>query len=265
MFHLFKKKKKKHIIEKENLENDKIANFSDINLEVYVRKLIKKEDGDIFLSDTYNIKELNFLSWPLIDIRGIENMPNVESLNLYYSRITNITYLKYLNNLKELNLSWIDSLSELRSISELKHLEKLTVSYSPRINDFSIIRFIKSLKYLDFSENRLNIADYIKELLHLETLILSKNNLSSIDLKENIKIKYLDLSANKISKISFLSNLTELEYLDLSVNSIEDISSLNNLSKLKKLDLRGNNLNYKNEINKNTLSYLKSINCKIKK
>ena len=74
LFNLFKKKKTEIIfekVEKAEIENDQVITFEDINLEVYIRKTIEKETGDIFKSDVYNIKKLNFKGWPLISIRGI--------------------------------------------------------------------------------------------------------------------------------------------------------------------------------------------------
>lgn len=265
MFKIFRKKENVNKIEKATIENDKIISFGDINLEVYIRKLIKKESGDIYLSDVYNIKKLDFLGWPLIDIRGIQYMTNLVSLNLYYSRMGNISFLSYLENLKKLNLSWGDSLSEIKSIKNLKKLEELIISYSPRISNFSEIRFIISLKVLDLSENRLNNLDFIKELINLEKCCFSKNNLEIIDLSYNKKLKDIDISANNIKNINSLEKLIEIEYLDLSVNKIENIRVLKNLKNLKTIDLRGNNINYKDLSNKTSLDFLKSINCKIKR
>ncbi|MCR5203457.1 MAG: hypothetical protein K6E47_00195 [Lachnospiraceae bacterium] len=86
-------------------------------------------------------------------------------------------------------------------------------------------RDISSLKGIEFFPNLYGIDCYF-------------NDIKSVDLSKNTKLKYIDLSDNYISSIN-LSNNTKLEFVDLSENCISTIN-LNNNTNLVYLNLADN-------------------------
>ena len=86
--------------------------------------------------------------------------------------------------------------------------------------------------------------------------------MSNIDLLKGLsdKIKELDLSGNKITKIpeGFFDNMTNLEYVDLNSNHIKALpeNTFKNTKKLNWINIRANNLT---EIKKDTLSGLDKL------
>lgn len=78
----------------------------------------------------------------------------------------------------------------------------------------------------------------------LNTIILANNNIKSIIIPKMSKLKYLDLSGNKMKKIEGdFADLPNLEYLILSNMNLKSIpQSIAKLTKLNLLDIRGNNI-----------------------
>ena len=97
--------------------------------------------------------------------------------------------------------------------------------------------------FLDFDGMGLTTADIfpLQYMTHLETLILSDNNITSITpLADLTTLTDLWLADNNISDITPLAGLVNLESLGLSQNQITDISALADLSNLEHLSLFGN-------------------------
>lgn len=261
IFNIFKKKQDNFNTKykKEILDNDYEVNFEDINLEIYIKKIVENNIDKIFLSDIYNISKLDFRSWPLISIKGIQHLVNLQILNLYGSKMNNISYLGELNNLEELNISWADNISEINTLKKLKKLKSLKAFYSSGIKDFSPIESIITLEKLDISQNTLSRGDFLKSLINLNDLSISKNNLTDINFLENcLKLEILDISGNNITNIEILSKFKNLVKLDISANNITNIDSLLTLPNLKYLDLRGNDI-----IDNKAILKLKENRCKL--
>lgn len=258
--------KKKEIELKERKKEGNPIEFEDINLEVYLRKLTGIKEGTLYEDDLAGIKKLDFKGWPLISIRGIQYVCDLEELNLYQSKMNNLSFLKKLVKLKKLDLSWSDSISEIESLSGLTDMEDLRISYSSGLKNFYPINNMKKLKILDLSENFLYDNTFMSSIDWIEEINLSKNNLTEYKVeKENLKLRSLDISANHLSNIEFLRKIPDLIHLDISVNKITDLEPLLCLTKLEYLDMRGNKIDFSNKRNKDVLLFLKDIKCKIKK
>lgn len=99
---------------------------------------------------------------------------------------------------------------------------------------------------LDLSEklsNDSSIALGIKYLRNLETLSLSRNELTDISFVDSLKsLKTIDLSHNNIEDISALNGLINLESINLSYNNIINVSTLRRHQNILDLDLSHNNI-----------------------
>jgi Leucine-rich repeat (LRR) protein len=87
----------------------------------------------------------------------------------------------------------------------------------------------------------INNSDNLKDLTNIN---LSYNKISDISsLKQLTNIQFLDLESNQIEDISSLRESKNLQKLFLSDNRINDISALNSLEKLQVLHLSNNHIN----------------------
>lgn len=142
---------------------------------------------------------------------------------------------------------------ELESITNLDFSNDNTL-------DTSILRYTPNLTYLDISSCNLDDLDtfYLQTLNSLETLIISNNDITNLEIIKNLKsLKLLNISGNNITDLSFLDQLVDLIALNasslpsvftskintlslISGNKIVDVSPLANLVNLECLNLSGN-------------------------
>jgi len=66
-----------------------------------------------------------------------------------------------------------------------------------------------------------------------------ENQISSIELKNHDKIKFLSLNKNQLKNLEGVERLSNLEVLLLADNAITSLRGLKNMPNLKKLDLSG--------------------------
>ena len=104
----------------------------------------------------------------LTDISGIKLFKNLEYL--HFNKIKNISVLKYLVNLKELNIGD----NEIKDIRVLKNLINLKWLYinNNKVSDISVLKYLNKLKYLDlrYLELESDLFKYIKNLNNLKDL-----------------------------------------------------------------------------------------------
>ncbi|MGL5347697.1 MAG: leucine-rich repeat domain-containing protein [Peptostreptococcaceae bacterium] len=88
----------------EKLENlDEVVNIDDISLKNAIKKSLGLKSDAITVGDMKKVKSLNFEDdMYLQNLRGLEHATNLESLNLNYNEVTDISPLKNLVNLKEI-------------------------------------------------------------------------------------------------------------------------------------------------------------------
>jgi Leucine-rich repeat (LRR) protein len=127
----------------------------------------------------------------------------------------------------------------------INNLERLSLSFN-FINELNgCLKVLKSLKFLDFSANKIEFLtnDEMEGMMSLTFLDLSKNPLKQIELNQLINLKNLKLSnVNSSSIISLnFSLFAQLEELDLSDNILSNKIDFEQLKNLKKLNLRNTN------------------------
>lgn len=172
------------------------------------------------------------------ELHEIEKLIRLEINELNNQVLTQIDLepLKILFNLTELIIP-------NQNVSELKNAEKL-----------------KSLLYLDLSQNPISDMETLFKLKNIETLILRNCPIISTEGFEFlVDLKNLDISGTKISKIKHFYTLQKLENLDISNTKIKGIDMLLENKNLKKLTCFNTALNPK-KIKK---FQEKAINCEI--
>ncbi|SHK08553.1 Leucine Rich repeat-containing protein [Hathewaya proteolytica DSM 3090] len=212
-----------------------------------------------------------------------EDLLQVTELSLAYSLSgnSNITDLKYLENLSDLDLSFCGARFDLTPLKGLVKLTKLNL-YGNAIDDISPLESLTQLKALNLACNQLTSIEPLRNLVNLTKLKLTSNltkdysptkayykNLVEKDFEwnpdegqgEDRVIKFTDANLEKsirktIDKkqgdihLSEVVNLKELSVLGLGVTSL---SGIENLTGLEKLSL------WANQIEDSQLKYLKNL------
>ncbi len=211
-----------------------------------------------------NIKEL------VVPQSGIATIPsavrflkNLETIELQYNKITDITPLYGCVNIKVLNLE--GNRIENIDLSVFPKLEELNLSFTGlnvmpeftgnplikriylrgnNIKAVTSIEGVDSLSYIDLAGNRLQSLDIIGAFTmsndEVSTLDISYNNISDIGFTKNISgLKSLNAAYNVIS--NGISDIPpSLERLDISHNGIKEGQGLSGIIGIKYLDISQN-------------------------
>lgn len=121
------------------------------------------------------------------------------------------------------NLEWLDL-----SSNEISKIER--VNYNPY------------LKYLNLNCNKIKKIENVVFNKSLTHLCLSNNCISQIENLDDMWLEELDLSENRISKITGLTKLKVLQKLNLSKNNIVRLNGLQTISSLRFLNLSLNSV-----------------------
>ncbi len=133
------------------------------------------------------------------------------------------------------------------AISFLTSLKKLICRGNPpekfSINEMELPPSLKSLTYLDLSNNQISEINDLDSLAALTILDLSGNQIKEIRGLDSLgTLNELDLSRNQITEIKGLNSLTALTLLNLSFNQITEIKGLDSFTSLTRLNLAANQI-----------------------
>jgi Leucine-rich repeat (LRR) protein len=123
---------------------------------------------------------------------------------------------------------------------EIRCIELFLLLFTPSIPQ---LQFFPNLVVLKLYHAGLTEIKYLDNLVHLEQLFLSENDISEIQGLDNLeKLRELYLHNNQISKMANLKKLKNLEVLWLSRNKITKIEQLEYLPKLRSFWIAGNQI-----------------------
>ena len=226
---------------------DHVMDWQDENLETFMRETTGIMDGDIMLSDVWELRSLE------MEAKNASTITNISAL----SELTNLTVLELPCGLQDIsplrsltNLQYLylenNQISDFSALSNLTNLRSLTL-YNNQISDISALSSalsgLTNLKRLNLSINQISDISALSGLVSLEQLQLGSNQISDISALSSLSnLKRLDLYSNQISDISALSGLINLEQLYLNSNQISDINALSGLTKVTFLDLKENQI-----------------------
>lgn len=256
---------------------EKPENIKNVVFHLFSRNR-KMDDHTKHFKNLKNLKKvIIWVYWTEYEKRAMNilNFDNFVNLNIEYLEIINYTLLdqelislsKVLKNQKitvlKLERNMIDEFKHLcdgiENSRSLTHLSILKNNVKDQEELFRSINCSKSLKYVNLSQNVINMKAFAKELINnssLKELNLSDNNLTTSDAKllgnlvKSMKLKKLNLSFNKISSgiidlLNEIKNHQYLENLEVPFNKISKEGAVFNEfllqnQKIKKLNLAGN-------------------------
>ena len=162
------------------VENLTIQNFNDkdcsrlLNFKNVKKLFIETEKKCKSLSHIEELKQLEYLTVIAKheSIQGIQKLDNLINLGLCDFKIQNLNELKQLKNLKTLFIS-IKSLNDISALSGLENLEAITFDGCWSMEDFSPLKKLKKLRFLEITDSKkLQSIEFVKQLTNLEQLTL---------------------------------------------------------------------------------------------
>jgi len=215
----------------ENLDLADNRNISDYSLVFTLTKLEELFLGGIEVFGSTNLS----------DVSQISNLPNLRTLDLSSSAITNFSEISKLTNLTILNIS-NNQIANTSFLSPLVNLESLLVS-NANISSLDITSTMPNLELLDISKNNISDISAISGMVNIRALFFDENNISDISvLATKTNINQLGLGNNTITDFSAVSNLNLLQVLRAENSGLDNIDFLIGLNELVRLRLQDNNI-----------------------
>jgi GTPase SAR1 family protein len=165
----------------------------------------------------------------------------LQQLILIANQITEIKNLEQLNQLTSLDLS-VNKITEIKNLEQLKALTSLGLGGN-QITEIKNLEQLKKLTSLKLSGNQITGIKNLEQLNQLTSLDLSYNQITEIKNLEQLKeLTSFDIIYNQITEIKNLEQLNQLTSLNLSYNQITEIKNLEQLNQLTSLDLCNNRI-----------------------
>lgn len=173
------------------------------------------------------------------DLSQLARLPNLRTLDLSHTKLSNISGLAGLTQLTNLNLGF-NSITNISALAGMTQLQTLNLSFNT-ISDISALSGMNDLQALYLDANNLTNISALSNKPALTKLYLDANQLASITpLASSPNLTELGLSHNQLSTITTLSGMSALQVLALDSNNLSTVSALSGLSRLQTLYLRGN-------------------------
>ena len=114
--------------------------------------------------------ELDLSDYDIIDLKGIENCININSLNLSVNKIYRINQLSGLTRLEYLYIAEND-IEDIDGLRDLKNLRELDISFN-EVEDISVLRELINLEYVNLIGNPVKDVNIIDELVKRAVIVI---------------------------------------------------------------------------------------------
>ena len=226
------------------------ASIADAGLAAAIREELGLADtATITQSHLEKITELNAFDRSISSIAGLEKAINLKKINLSGNWITDLTPLKNLTKLTQLNVSrnliksgdtTVSALTKKGvAVDSSNQRAIVTDSTAVSVPDAQLASAIREELGLTSGQTITRAA--LSKLTTLAPLNTPVQNLTGLEYAVNLEV--LALPRGNIQDLTPLKGLTRLWSVDLSENSIDDISPLKNLPQLKAVLIQSNFIN----------------------
>lgn len=193
------------------------VDFEDANFKAYcVENFDTDGDDEISLDEAAVVTCINVNSKGLSSLAGIENFPNLTSLNCSNNQLTNIDLS---NNLNLETLSC--NSNQLSGLDVSKNIKLLDLSCNNNMISSLDISNNTNLKNLSCGSNLLDELDVSKNTA-LTSLSCQENQLTNLDVSNNTVLTSLVCADNQLTSLDVSIN-TNLSTLDCSRNQLTEI------------------------------------------
>ncbi|PEJ79349.1 hypothetical protein COL77_22445 [Bacillus wiedmannii] len=220
---------------------DEYVDFINTNnfTNVYINDLRYSLNHINFLERCPQIESLQISSTCITDYSALYKLKNLKSLALEEPQVPlNVTALESYTNLEELHIQWNKNITGFESCPNLKEL--YIWKYKPKQKNLEELMSLQKLEKLSITHGNINSLKGCRafpKLKHLEIHYL--RNLEHIDEIENnaSTLTYIEFNhCSKMKNHDYLRYLTELETVILSsCGNIQNLQFIKELPKLKQL------------------------------
>ncbi len=206
-------------------------------------ELGKSPNAPITVEDMEGLTFLSIIEGQDIrDLTGLQFATNLSSINGSGSKVSDLSPIAGLTQLKALDIDFIDSPSVIHDAKQLSRLVNLTFLALHGVEDLTPLAGLPKLEQLFVSHSNIRDLSPLAGLVNLELIHMGTSASDLSPLAGLTKLRHLYLPGGDISDLTPLAGLTGLEELYLFGNDVADISPLAGLTDLKRLDFSRNDI-----------------------
>lgn len=228
-----------------DLSNNALTNISPLTNDVGLTTLNLSNNNITDLSPIRNLYYLNTLNLSSnnkkasvggYDLSPLSDLVNLQYLDLSNNYIKSIDSLENLDSITDLNLS-LNGIQDISGIKNMQVLKNLNLANNYLISDISVIRNLENIVSIDLSNNKVRDLSPLSKQTNLLDLNLSYNDISDVTpLEDLVQLQKLKLNNNSITDVYPLIGLVNLNTLFISNNGKIDTTPLINLTSLSSKD-----------------------------
>ena len=210
----------------------------DPNLRTAIAEMLNKNpNAPITVEDMEGLTRLNVDGKDIHDLTGIQFATKLSVIKGSGSKVSDLSPIAGLTQLKSLDIDFIDSPSVIHDAKQLSRLVNLTFLALHGVEDLTPLAGLPKLERLFVSHSNIRDLSPLAGLVNLELIHMGTSASDLSPLAGLTKLRHLYLPGARISDLTPLVGLTGLEELYLFGNDVTDISLLARLTDLKRLDL----------------------------
>jgi len=157
-------------------------------------------DSRFFSLRNQKVVAIGLIESRLDNIKSIAQFKDLEFLDLFDNEIEDISPLKGLVKLEELDLSF-NKINNSTHLSELKNISRLRIYQNP-VSDLNGINKLSKLSYLAIGFCNIHHLNFLEGLNQLVYLYCEENSVSDLSVLSTLDhLKRVDLHRNRINKI----------------------------------------------------------------
>ena len=194
----------------------------DTALRTHIERELNKSPGETITQADMNALESLWGAGEIKNLKGLETAKNLQSLDLPFNQISDLTPLANLDMLQYLVLGY-NQISDLTPLANLDILRTLHIS-SNQISDLTPLANLDMLQTLGFPDNQVSDLTPLTNLSNLRYIYFKQNNVSDLaPLTELPDLKSLDARVNPLSKTSINKHIPALQDrgVDVSISPFQ--------------------------------------------
>lgn len=182
----------------------------------------------------------------ITDISVLKDLTNLEAFTINMNvGITDISIVSGFKKLQQLSIYGLQSITDLTPLAGLTEMKELYLGNVP-INDLTPLKGMTKMEYLVAEYSNISDLTPLADMTEMNGLYLAGNPISKIDtLAKMTKLEYLSLDDTQVGNIDVLKNMTKMKELSVinwneeEFQRITDISALSGMTELEELWLGG--------------------------
>ena len=202
--------------------------------------IAKAEDYEV-LADLPNLRSLSLDRTNVSDISFLEGMTQLDRLTLVEGSFEDLSVISGLTNVRDLELRKLD-ISDLSPIAGMTGLEELYLADMP-VSDLSPLSGMTSLLQVKLRGMPISDLSPLANATEVRKLLIDEAEVADISpLRGMRNLRSVDLSSNPLSDLSPLEGMEDLRHVAVRKTEVEDVTVLATLPKLRSAHLDETNV-----------------------